>query len=64
MNNRFKTAGVASVLALAPVAAFASPDTSEITASIASYGAAGVVLVLAMAAAIWGLRAAGLFKRG
>lgn len=50
---------------LAPAAAFAqeaAPDTSEITSKIATYAGAAVLVLIAFALALWGMKAAGLLK--
>lgn len=56
--------GTAALLS-SPLMAFATaaPDTSVITGKITTYVAAAVIIVLAFAAGVWGLRAAGLMGK-
>ena len=55
------TAGSAMVLSGAAMASGGSSfDTSTITAKITEYSGYAIVILLAFAAAVWGLRAVGL----
>ena len=54
--------GTAALLA-SPMMAFAAPDVTPITSKITIYVAAAVIIVLAFAAGVWGLRAAGLMGK-
>lgn len=66
LKNGLRKLVVVGGTALAPVAAFAqtADPTAPIIAKITEYSGYAVALVVAFALAIWGLRAAGLLKRG
>lgn len=65
VRNVKTQAALGSVALLAsPLVAFAAaPDTAPITGKITLYVGAAVVILLAFAAGVWGLRAAGLMGR-
>ena len=66
-NVRTRVAVVAGTALALPGMAFAQDatfDPATITAKITTYAGYALVIILALAAAIWGLRAAGLIKKG
>ena len=65
-NLRTRAAVVAGTALALPGMAFAQEatfDTASITTKIATYAGYALVILLAFAAAIWGLRAAGLIGK-
>lgn len=64
-RNRYNAAVVGMTALALPGLAFAQDtfDTASITTKITTYAGYALVIILAMAAAVWGLRAAGLIKK-
>lgn len=64
MRHRAAVVGM-TALALPGLALAQDPtfNTGDITTKITTYAGYALVILLAMAAAIWGLRAAGLIKK-
>lgn len=65
VSSRYNAAVVGMTALALPGLAFAQDtfDTASITTKITTYGGYALVIILAMAAMIWGLRAAGLIKK-
>lgn len=61
-STKARAVGLTAAVAMAPSLAFAQDafDTSTITGKIEQYGGYAVICIIALAAAVWGLRAAGL----
>lgn len=58
-----RSAAIASFVAVPGFAMAEAPDTTAILADITMYSGAAILLIIAFAAAVWALRAAGLLGR-
>ncbi|PPT53126.1 hypothetical protein [Xanthomonas arboricola] len=66
-SAKARAVGVVGTVSMLPSLAFAqeagSFDPQTIVTKIVTYGGYAVVIILAMAAAVWGMRAAGIIKK-
>ncbi|PPT86406.1 hypothetical protein XarzCFBP7410_04270 [Xanthomonas arboricola pv. zantedeschiae] len=66
-SAKARAVGLVGTVSMLPSLAFAQDaggfDPASITTKIATYAGYAVVIILAMAAAVWGMRAAGIIKK-
>ncbi|WP_115562132.1 hypothetical protein [Xanthomonas arboricola] len=65
-SAKARAVGIVGTFSMLPSLAFAQDatfDPATITTKIATYAGFAVVIILAMAAAVWGMRAAGIIKK-
>ncbi|KLC02423.1 hypothetical protein TB9_21960 [Xanthomonas perforans] len=65
-SAKARAVGMVGTVSMLPSLAFAQEatfDPATITTKIATYAGFAVVIILAMAAAVWGMRAAGIIKK-